>query len=179
MWIDHTNGLATPVGSGLGDDFVLRGNGGTIDDGVFYFLSGSKNFEVGLWTVDLDSGVATFVGLTGVTDSGIGLTVGPNGELLGVVNDKLYEIDRDTGGATLIGYIEVPLVSSLEFVDEIAIRCPSGKRSDGTDWKNHGDYVSCVALAASDFVDEGLINKKEMGGIVSEAARSNVGKKKK
>ena len=41
------------------------------------------------------------------------------------------------------------------------------------DWKNHGQYVSCVAKAV-----QSMVTKKMMGPIVSKAAKSSCGKKK-
>ncbi len=49
----------------------------------------------------------------------------------------------------------------------IADICPS----DG-EYKNHGKYVSCVAHAAEDFLEAGLISDEEKDAIVSAAARS-------
>ncbi|MDN5871848.1 MAG: hypothetical protein L0H73_14145 [Nitrococcus sp.] len=46
-------------------------------------------------------------------------------------------------------------------------------------WKNHGKYVSCVTHAGNNFVDLGLITGAEKGAIVSEAAKSQCGKKSK
>lgn len=46
-------------------------------------------------------------------------------------------------------------------------------------WKNHGQYVSCVAHAAEEQLADGLITQVEKGAIVSERARSGCGKKKK
>lgn len=45
--------------------------------------------------------------------------------------------------------------------------------------KNHGQYVSCVAHEAKLFIEAGLITEEEKDDIVSEAAKSDVGKKKK
>lgn len=173
LLIDPSTALAMPVGSGLG--FPVKGNGGTIDDGVFYLLSGTRNFEVELYTVDLTTGLAYPVGGTGVQDSGIGLTVGPSGELLGVINDKLYGIDPFSGAATVIGDIGVPLVSSLEFIDEIALQCPCDNRAGGGNWRNQGEYVSCVAGVANHLKKAGMISGSEKGDIVSEAAQSECG----
>ncbi len=47
-----------------------------------------------------------------------------------------------------------------------------------SDWKNHGEYVSCVAHAAQDQVEAGLITEEEKGAIVSARAKSGCGKKK-
>jgi hypothetical protein len=53
----------------------------------------------------------------------------------------------------------------------IAQLCPAD-----ADYKNHGAYVSCVAEATNAFKTEGLITGKEKGTVVSEAAKSDVGK---
>lgn len=44
------------------------------------------------------------------------------------------------------------------------------------DWKNHGQYVSCVAHAAEELVSEGKITEEEKDAIVSVAGGSSVGK---
>lgn len=51
--------------------------------------------------------------------------------------------------------------------------CPT----DAT-YKNHGEYVSCVATTTEAFLEAGLITGAEKGAIVSTAAKSDVGKKK-
>jgi hypothetical protein len=45
------------------------------------------------------------------------------------------------------------------------------------EWRNHGEYVSCVAQTAGQFLADGLITEEEKDAIVSAAAQSNVGKK--
>jgi hypothetical protein len=54
---------------------------------------------------------------------------------------------------------------------DLACRCDN-------DWKNHGEYVSCVAHAAQEQVEAGLISEAEKGVIVSNTAKSGCGKKK-
>ena len=49
----------------------------------------------------------------------------------------------------------------------------------GSDYKNHGKYVSCVAKTSERFLNEGLITEEEKNAFVSEAAKSISGKKKK
>lgn len=49
--------------------------------------------------------------------------------------------------------------------------CPE----DG-DWRNHGQYVSCVARTSENFLEQGLITEEQKDAIVSEAARSEIGK---
>lgn len=45
------------------------------------------------------------------------------------------------------------------------------------DWKNHGQYVRCVAHESDYLVEEGLITQEEADLFVSSAAQSDVGKK--
>lgn len=61
-------------------------------------------------------------------------------------------------------------------VDEL---CPcGGPRGTNQPWKNHGKYVSCIAHAATQFENLGLINETEKGDIISAAAQSECGNKK-
>jgi hypothetical protein len=48
----------------------------------------------------------------------------------------------------------------------------------GSSWKNPGDYISCMAYVAENFLNEGFINKDAKGAIMSEAAQSGCGAKK-
>jgi hypothetical protein len=59
-------------------------------------------------------------------------------------------------------------------IDEL-VPC-SGPTSGGT-WKNHGQYVSSVAHAAQDLAKLGCLSQQGIGQIVSNAARSDCGKK--
>jgi len=60
---------------------------------------------------------------------------------------------------------------SGEQLVDVACSCDS-------DWKNHGEYVRCVARAAGDQVAAGLLGEEEKGDIVSGRAKSGCGKKK-
>lgn len=46
------------------------------------------------------------------------------------------------------------------------------------DWKNDGQYVSCVAHASEDFLEQGLITEDEKDAIVSAAGQSDCGDKR-
>lgn len=60
----------------------------------------------------------------------------------------------------------------------IAQFCPcSGPRGSTESWRNHGQYVSCVATTAEKFVSQQLISTTERDTIVSVAAKSSCGKK--
>ena len=45
------------------------------------------------------------------------------------------------------------------------------------DWKNHGQYVSCVVHAAKELVDGGSLTEEESDGLITFAAQSHIGKK--
>ncbi len=93
-------------------------------------------------------------------------------------------------GIISAGVIPFPVDSDNDGVEDSLDLCPntvSGSivNSDGCsivqlcrgDYKNHGQYVSCVAHASQSFVEQGLITGEQKGEIVSEAARSDIGKK--
>ena len=82
-----------------------------------------------------------------------------------MINDSLYEIDRSSGVATLVGNTGDTALSSLEFVDALHEACPCAGP-----WKNHGKYVSCVSSAAK------VLSPGERGALVSEAAKTSCGK---
>jgi hypothetical protein len=62
--------------------------------------------------------------------------------------------------------------SGEQFVD---LDCPCEIEAA---WKNHGQYISCVAHAAEDQLAVGLITQAEKDAIVSARAKSGCGKKK-
>jgi len=45
------------------------------------------------------------------------------------------------------------------------------------DWRNHGEYVRCIAHAVNDLTEQGHLTEEEGDEIVSSAARSDIGKK--
>lgn len=57
------------------------------------------------------------------------------------------------------------------------LACPCAGPVTGGAWKNHGQYVSCVAHTVNALRDAGLISEGGGGAIVSAAARSACGKK--
>jgi hypothetical protein len=59
----------------------------------------------------------------------------------------------------------------------IAQLCPcEGPHGTTEPWKNHGQYVSCVAKSATNFVAQGLMTAAEKDALVSQAAQSACGK---
>lgn len=56
--------------------------------------------------------------------------------------------------------------------------CPcDGPRGTTRLWKNHGKFVSCMAHAANDFVNNGLITLDQREAIMSSAAQTSCGRK--
>jgi len=90
--------------------------------------------------------------------------------------------DSDDDGDDVLDAIDACLLTPAAAITNadgcaIADLCPC-IHPDGSDkWKNHGKYTSCVARAANDFRDAGLISDSEHGDIVSEAGQSACGVK--
>lgn len=58
----------------------------------------------------------------------------------------------------------------------VAQQCPcSGPRGSTTAWKNHGQYVSCVARASNDLVSLGQLSEADKSALQSTAAQSTCG----
>jgi hypothetical protein len=75
------------------------------------------------------------------------------------------------GLVTQFTFIQLPEPS---IVDQL---CPCAGPGSGQRWKNHGDYVSCVAKAAEAFLAADLITEEQKQAIVEAAVQSNCGKK--
>jgi len=84
--------------------------------------------------------------------------------------------DGDTDGDGVVNENDVcpgsPLIQPVDFdgctgPQHIALLC------DPENFVQHGQYVSCVAHAAGDAADAGLISNKQKARFVKEAARSN------
>ena len=65
-----------------------------------------------------------------------------------------------------------------EFVDPIGCSLEQYCSPDG-EWKNHGQFVTCVVHVAEKWLVWDLITEQEKGDIVSDAAQSDIGKKNK
>ncbi len=60
-------------------------------------------------------------------------------------------------------------------IDQLA---PCGGPASGGTWRNHGEYVSAVAQAAEQFLEQGLITEDQKDAIVAAAAQSDCGSKR-
>jgi hypothetical protein len=87
-----------------------------------------------------------------------------NATLRAVLRETCIDVDADTicdEVDTCIG-------------DEVA--CPPDPCPCDADWKNHGEYVSCVAHYTTDLVQAGQLTHQERASIVSAAGQSSCGK---
>ncbi|MGR5067613.1 hypothetical protein [Vibrio alfacsensis] len=57
----------------------------------------------------------------------------------------------------------------------IDLECPCGGIS-GKQWKNHGEYVACIATEANSLIKRGIGSPKDIGEIKSKAAQSQCGR---
>ena len=64
-------------------------------------------------------------------------------------------------------------------VADIALACPCDAQADGTPWKNHGGYVSCVAQARKSVASAAGIKQGCLKGVQPCAAESTCGKSDK
>jgi hypothetical protein len=62
-------------------------------------------------------------------------------------------------------------------IDQLA-PCGGPAFDSGAGWKNHGQYLSAVAQAASQFLAQGLISEDQKDAIIKAAAQSPCGSKK-
>ncbi|HEY3662036.1 MAG TPA: dockerin type I domain-containing protein [Chthoniobacterales bacterium] len=109
--IDRNTALVTPIGP---FGAVLTDIAVDPTTGVMYGVSG---FNQKFYTVDLQTGVATQTGSTGLGfQNGGGLAADSTGALYGVDNFSFYSYDKTTGAARLVGLTLLPnLVRAADF----------------------------------------------------------------
>ena len=194
-------GVITTIGTGTG----INGIGMAYDNthGILYATFSSNR---GLYTVNVSTGTATYIGDTGLTFPN-GLAYAETAGVLyandGYTTNSLYTLNVSTGAATLVGANGVgggtnstQVLNDLAWVSDVVDSCPNmpagvpvdvngcsidqlvpcaGPISGGT-WKNHGQYVSAITKIAAEFLEDDLITEKDLGAIVSGAAKSKCGK---
>ena len=79
----------------------------------------------------------------------------------------------DSDPATHPGAVDLPGNSVNESCDGSPAACDPARPGG---WRNHGQFVSCVARAVSHLVNRGLLSADEGSLLVRTAAQSNVGK---
>jgi len=123
--------------------------------------------------------------------------------LLAVLNEHCVDTDGDGVCDEVDNCVTVPNADQADTdgdgVGDACDNCPTVANPDQTDtdgdgkgdacdnpieelcpcdaeWKNHGQYVSCVAHASKQLVDSGLLTDQQRAVIVSTAGQSNCGK---
>jgi hypothetical protein len=87
----------------------------------------------------------------------------------------------DDGDGVLDSSDICPFTEAGDIVDpsngcSLAQQCPcAGPRGTTSAWRNHGQYVSCVAQASNRFVGAGLITQAEKDALQSGAGQSSCG----
>jgi hypothetical protein len=101
-----------------------------------------------------------------------------------------------TGGYEILlaRYGDVNIDADGDDVPDDADQCPATPENEAVDasgcainqlclcdgnWKNHGQYVSCVANASEEFLAAGLISQSDKDATISAAAGSSCGEKKR
>lgn len=99
----------------------IDGRGMAYDDthGILY----ATNYDdSGLYTIDINTGVATYIGNTGVRCDLVGLAYDESTQTLYLneadVTDSLYTVDVNTGVATLVGANGHPWIDGLAWLPE-------------------------------------------------------------
>jgi hypothetical protein len=146
---------------------------GLVLPGSYVFLGGTGTSNLADFVVD---GELNRVVITQVDDCCSGNNLR---EARVVINGEAVSAKPDSDGDGIADEDDQCLDTAAdEIVDETGCSINDYCSADGA-WKNHGKYVSCVSQAAEYFLDLGLITEEEKDATVSEAAQSDVGKKKK
>lgn len=128
--VDLAAGTSSVIGyTGVGP---VSGLAYDLASDTMYGVLGGQLTMTNFITIDLNTGLATSIGSTGVVLGG--LQFGPDGTLYGVSGgalgpSSLYEINTTTGAATLIGPTGFGRMSGLTLVDNFKTYLPAILRS--------------------------------------------------
>jgi hypothetical protein len=148
--LDTTTGARTLVGWTVPQNVVANEQwwGASWDpaSGNFYAVSNGSNGWSGLYSIDLDTAAATFIGKV---DSGLptsvvaDIAVDQGGQMYGLdtLNDVLIAIDKSSGAATVVGSLGV----DAQFAQSIKF-----DRSTGTLYWTSYDATGAAAVATID-----------------------------
>ncbi len=166
-------------------------SGDTITLGMTYFLNSAGKRSV-IYTANcLQSPPLEFSNLEqGIIDNStlgayfqiVNASSNPtNSGTVGFQNIKIGPTDLDCDGVpdSLDLCPNTPLCTAVDAqgcsIDQLA---PCSGPASGGVWRNHGQYVSAVSRAASQFLAEGLISQSEKDAIMTAAGQSPCGSKK-
>jgi hypothetical protein len=91
--------------------------------------------------------------------------------------DSDIDDDGAVNSADVCGFTPLTAVVDPTTGCSIAQLCPcEGPRGTTGRWRNHGQYVSCIARSAGSFVEQELITAAEKDALVSQAAQSTCGR---
>jgi hypothetical protein len=155
------------------------------DNGLQIFFNGNQIFD----SVDpLNPGQETTYHFFYPFSASSGFLVGTNTLTFRVLNGEgptsldvnaLINTCPDTDGDNVDDATDkCPFTPPGEVVDVTGCSVTQYCNCD-SNWKNHGDYVTCVVFTSRNFVQLGLLTQDERDIIVSEAGKSSCGHKKK
>lgn len=160
-----------PVGSGL---YVLFPN--ALNGGSLSVLDSSTGYEIGGY-----SGLGC-PGAKDIEFSGDGVRVYILTDQYSVIVLKNVDEDNDGDGVPNLDDLCPETAIGADVNDDgcsgeqlVDVDCPCDTEPA---WKNHGEYVSCVAHAAEEQLEAGLITQADKDAIVSARAKSGCGKKR-
>lgn len=115
----------------------------------------------------------------GIDDSADNCPLIANGNQSDYDGDGAGDVcDMDVDGDGVLDNVDnCPYTIGMEVVDGAGCSINQYCACENS-WKNHGAYVRCVAHAANDFINQGLIDQTAHGVITSEAGNSSCGAKK-
>jgi len=93
----------------------------------------------------------------------------------GMLIDNVQHIEDSDGDGVINSEDDCPDTPAGEVVNSSGCSVDQSCPCDNA-WKNHGQYVSCVAHATEEMVADGIITGAEKGAIVSSSAKSSCGK---
>lgn len=142
----------------------------SVVNGKLYFVGGEDPLKINYTVLDKIVEYDPATNLFSITGT---LSYGLGGASTTSVGGSLYVVggEKVSSPGELID--NITKIEIIDPVSEIVKLCPV----NGS-YKNHGKYVSCVSKKAEEFFNSGLITEQQKDEIVSNAAKSAIGKRK-